>query len=110
VKRRLGPSGRRHRRTTKGPAAGGPADRPRRPIDVLRALTAVREDEVGALTWAGLFVFSLLAGNYLIRPVRDEMGIAGGPDHLPALFAGTLVAMLAVWPLLSRGLPGVEAE
>jgi AAA family ATP:ADP antiporter len=71
---------------------------------VLRALVAVRDDEVGALTWACAFVFSLLAGNYLIRPVRDEMGIAGGTDHLPALFAGTLVAMLVVWPLLARGL------
>jgi AAA family ATP:ADP antiporter len=64
----------------------------------------VRDDEVGALLWACAFVFSLLAGNYLIRPVRDEMGIAGGTDHLPALFAGTLVAMLVIWPLLSRGL------
>jgi AAA family ATP:ADP antiporter len=76
----------------------------RRPIDLLRSLTAVRDHEVGALVWACVFVFSLLAGNYLIRPVRDEMGIAGGPDHLPALFAGTLVAMVVVWPLLSRRL------
>jgi AAA family ATP:ADP antiporter len=71
---------------------------------VLRALAAVREDEVSALLWACAFLFSLLAGNYLIRPVRDEMGIAGGTDHLPALFAGTLLAMLVVWPLLSRRL------
>lgn len=71
---------------------------------MLRAMVAVREDEVDALGWACAFVFSLLAGNYLIRPVRDEMGIAGGTDHLPTLFAGTLVAMLVVWPLLSRRL------
>jgi AAA family ATP:ADP antiporter len=64
----------------------------------------VRDDEAGALIWACVFLFSLLAGNYLIRPVRDEMGIAGGPDHLPALFAGTLAAMLVVGPLLSRRL------
>jgi AAA family ATP:ADP antiporter len=77
---------------------------PRRPIAVLRAIVAVRDDEMGALLWACLFVFSLLAGNYLIRPVRDEMGIASGTDYLPALFAGTLVAMLLVWPLLSNRL------
>jgi AAA family ATP:ADP antiporter len=67
-------------------------------------MIAVREEEREALGWACAFVFSLLAGNYLIRPVRDEMGIAGGTDHLPVLFAGTLVAMLVAWPLLSRRL------
>jgi ATP:ADP antiporter, AAA family len=79
------------------------ANRPRRPFPMLRTL-AVREDETGVLLWACLFVFSLLAGNYLIRPVRDEMGIAGGTSHLPALFAGTLVVMLVVGPLLSSRL------
>jgi ATP:ADP antiporter, AAA family len=82
----------------------GPRSRRRRPVGALRTLIAVRDDEVGALAWACIFVFSLLAGNYLIRPVRDEMGIAGGTDQLPVLFAGTLVAMLVVWPLLSRGM------
>ena len=56
---------------------------------------------LGALLWSCLFVFSLLAGNYLIRPVRDEMGIAGGTAHLPTLFAGTLAVMLVIGPLLS---------
>jgi ATP:ADP antiporter, AAA family len=76
----------------------------RRRIVVPRALAAVGEDETGPLFWACLFVFSLLAGNYLIRPVRDEMGIAGGTAYLPTLFAGTLVAMLVVGPLLSARL------
>ena len=64
--------------------------------------------------WSCLFVFSLLAGNYLIRPVRDEMGIAGGTANLPALFAGTFAAMLALGPLLSSrlrartGRPSIE--
>jgi ATP:ADP antiporter, AAA family len=76
----------------------------RRPFFVSRVLATVGKDETGPLFWACLFVFSLLAGNYLIRPVRDEMGIAGGTTHLPALFAGTLVAMLVVGPLLSARL------
>ncbi|MDR3618122.1 MAG: hypothetical protein P4L85_02140 [Paludisphaera borealis] len=76
----------------------------RRPFGVLRAIANVRDDELETLGRAGLFVFSLLAANYLIRPIRDEMGVAGGPKHLPALFAGTLAAMLLVWPLLSSWL------
>ena len=70
----------------------------------LRRVATIRDDEWGSLFWACLFVFSLLAGNYLIRPVRDEMGIAGGTDYLPTLFVGTLIAMLVVGPLLSARL------
>ena len=83
MKRGLGPSGRRERTTEEATGDGEPAARSRRPIAVLRSFVAVRDDEIGALLWACLFVFSLLAGNYLIRPVRDEMGIAGGTAHLP---------------------------
>ena len=104
MKRGLGPSGRRERLTNQSPGDEGPATGSPRPTVLLRTFVAVRDDEVDALVWACAFVFSLLAGNYLIRPVRDEMGIAGGTDHLPLLFAGTLLAMLAVWPLLSRRL------
>lgn len=71
---------------------------------MLRTLAHVRGDEVETLSQAGVFLFSVLAANYLIRPVRDEMGVAGGPEHLPALFAGTLGAMLLVWPFLSTWL------
>ncbi|MBR9980852.1 MAG: hypothetical protein KFF50_07480 [Desulfatitalea sp.] len=35
----------------------------------------------------------------LVRPMRDEMGIAGGVQHLQWLFSGTFVAMLAAVPL-----------
>ena len=77
------------------------AARPRSPIALFQVMAAVRPEETGSVLWSGLFMGSLLAGNYLIRPVRDEMGIAGGWAHLPAMFAGTLVGMLLVWPLLS---------
>ena len=71
---------------------------------MLQTFVAVRDDEIGTLLWACLFLFGLLAGNYLIRPIRDDMGIAGGTAYLPALFTGTLVAMLVVWPWLSARL------
>jgi AAA family ATP:ADP antiporter len=79
-------------------------DRPPGPAGRLRMLLGVREDEVGPLAWAMTFLFSLLGGNYLIRPLRDETGIAGGTSHLPSLFAGTLLAMLVAAPLLSARL------
>lgn len=102
------PSGPTIERGTSSEGPAGPADaRPRsRLAALLGRLVEVREGEADALWRAFLLVFGVLAGNYLIRPARDEMGIAGGTRHLPALFASTLVGMLIAWPLLSARLRG----
>jgi ATP:ADP antiporter, AAA family len=50
---------------------------------------------------AAVCFFLLMAGYYVLRPVRDEMGIQGGVEHLQWLYTGTFLAMLAVVPLLS---------
>jgi AAA family ATP:ADP antiporter len=63
---------------------------------MLRAIVDVREDEVGVLSWSLLDLFCLLAGNYVIRPLRDEMGVAGGVKNLPGMFLATLVAIVLV--------------
>ncbi len=70
----------------------------------IRVLVDVRDGEAGPLRRAMAFLFCLLAANYLIRPVRDAMGIAAGPAHLPALFLGTLAMMLVAAPVLSARL------
>lgn len=36
---------------------------------------------------------------YVLRPIRDAMGVEGGVENLPWLFTGTLVAMIAINPL-----------
>jgi len=41
----------------------------------------------------------LLCSYYIIRPMRDEMGIAGGVDKLHWMFTGTFLVMLAAVPL-----------
>src|SRR6185436_17309922 len=41
----------------------------------------------------------LLAGYYVLRPLRDQMGIAGGVRSLPWLFTATFVTLLAAQPL-----------
>lgn len=62
-----------------------------------RALGA-RPGELGALVWAFLYFFFLLAGYYVLRPLRDEMGIEGGLANLPWLFTATFAVMLAAIP------------
>ncbi len=59
----------------------------------------LRPGEARALSWSFAYFFCLLAGYYVLRPLRDEMGIAGGVRNLQWLFTATFVAMLAAVPL-----------
>jgi ATP:ADP antiporter, AAA family len=55
--------------------------------------------EIRAFIWSFLYFFSLLCGYYIIRPVRDALGITGGVENLQWLFTGTFIVMLAAIPL-----------
>ena len=65
---------------------------------VLSLVIDVRPAEVRALGWSWLYIFSVLFSYYILRPIRDEMGVAGGVENLQWLFTGTLLGMLAVNP------------
>jgi AAA family ATP:ADP antiporter len=64
----------------------------------LERLVDVRRHELAAVGWSWLFFFSVLSAYYVIRPIRDEMGVAGGVENLPWLFAGSLIGMLVLNP------------
>ena len=59
----------------------------------------MRPAEVQALVWSFAYFFFLLASYYVLRPLRDEMGIAGGVKNLQWMFTATFVVMLAAVPL-----------
>jgi AAA family ATP:ADP antiporter len=61
---------------------------------LLSKIIDVRPSEVPALAWSWLYIFSLLSSYYIMRPIRDQMGVAGGVNNLQWLFTGTLVGML----------------
>ncbi|MGH8662286.1 MAG: NTP/NDP exchange transporter [Burkholderiales bacterium] len=65
----------------------------------LARVVNVRPGEARALLWSFAYFFCLLAGYYVLRPLRDEMGIAGGVRNLPWLFTATFFVMLAVVPV-----------
>lgn len=54
--------------------------------------------EVRAACLAFAYFFCLMAGYYVLKPLRDQVGIAGGTDKLPWLFSATFVAMLLAVP------------
>jgi AAA family ATP:ADP antiporter len=65
----------------------------------LARVVNVQPNEARALCWSFAYFFCLLAGYYVLRPLRDEMGIAGGVRNLPWLFTATFFVMLAVVPV-----------
>jgi ATP:ADP antiporter, AAA family len=63
-----------------------------------RAVPATPQERAAAL-WSFAYFFTLLAGYYVLRPLRDEMGIAGGVRNLPWMFTATFVTLLVAQPL-----------
>jgi len=66
---------------------------------LLLRMVSVEREEVAALVWSFAYFFCLLCGYYILRPVRDEMGIQAGVDQLQWLFTATFLTMLAVVPI-----------
>ena len=52
-----------------------------------------------AALWSFAYFFTLLAGYYVLRPLRDQMGIAGGVKALPWTFTATFVTLLVAQPI-----------
>jgi AAA family ATP:ADP antiporter len=59
----------------------------------------VEPAEAPAVLMSALYFFFTLASYFVLRPIRDELGVAAGVRGLPWLFAGTLAAMLVAQPL-----------
>jgi AAA family ATP:ADP antiporter len=57
-------------------------------------MISVEREEVPALAWAWLYIFAVLSSYYIMRPIRDQMGVAGGVNNLQWLFTATLAGLL----------------
>src|SRR4030095_1105649 len=75
-----------------GQVAGGPVYR------LFKSLIDVRPPAMLALGWSWLYIFCVLSSYYILRPIRDGMGVAGGVENLQWLFTGTLLGMIVVNP------------
>ena len=77
-------------------SAGPPPGLAGRASTRLRRFIDVRPHEAPVLGWCWLYIFSVLSSYYIMRPIRDQAGVAGGVNNLQWLFTGTLVGMLLV--------------
>jgi AAA family ATP:ADP antiporter len=68
-------------------------------MTVLTRIFRAEQGEIGPSLWSFGCFFCVLCGYYVLRPLRDEMGVQGGVENLPLLFSATFAAMLAVVPV-----------
>ncbi|HEX5694011.1 MAG TPA: MFS transporter, partial [Arenimonas sp.] len=81
------------------------------PGEVRRLLARILGIEAAELpaVVGGMAMFLLLfAGYFMLRPVRETMGIAGGVDNLQWLFTGTFVLTLIAIPLFGLNASAVR--
>jgi AAA family ATP:ADP antiporter len=65
----------------------------------LHALLPATAAERRAALWSFAYFFALLAAYYVLRPLRDQMAIAGGVQRLPWLFTATFAALIVAQPI-----------
>ena len=65
----------------------------------LARLIVAEPHEVPAVLAGHVLFFLLFASYFMLRPVRETFGIAGGVDNLQWLYLGTFLATLVVVPL-----------
>jgi AAA family ATP:ADP antiporter len=61
--------------------------------------TRATPHELAAVLWSFVYFFALLAGYYVLRPIRDEMGLQLGARALQELFTAVFVVMLLLVPV-----------
>lgn len=76
----------------------------------LRKLIGLEAGEGLPAFLAGLMFFCLMCSYFILKPLRDEMGLAGGIHNLPNLYLVTLAAMLVVAPLFGAASRGRRRE
>ncbi len=72
-----------------------------RTASLLGRLVTIEPEEMRATFLAFLYFFFLLAGYFILRSIRDALGVQAGVSNLPWLFSGTLISTLALQPLFS---------
>ena len=65
----------------------------------LTAILLLRPEERAKVIWATSYFFLLLASYFVLRPIRDELGVAFGAANMQWLFTGTFLGMLLIVPV-----------
>lgn len=66
---------------------------------VIKNLFGIKDRELRPALMSALLFFLILCGYYILRPLREEMGINGGIRNLPWLYLANLGIMFALAPI-----------
>ncbi len=78
---------------------GGLTGEPLSAFQRARLALGIEPNEIKAVAASFAYFFSVLCSYYIIRPLRDEMGVTVGSDGLERLFIIVFAVMLAAVPL-----------
>lgn len=84
------------------PPTSRPSPTPEPPEgNVLERALLLRAGEAPAALLGAAYFFLVLLSYYMMRPLREASGIAGGADKIPLLMTATLLAMLGANPVFA---------
>jgi ATP/ADP translocase len=65
---------------------------------LLRRVAAIEPSEVAAVLWSWMCFFSVLSAHYILKPIRDEIGVAQVLTKIVWMFSGTLILLMIANP------------
>jgi AAA family ATP:ADP antiporter len=65
----------------------------------LERVLGLEKRERVAVTWSFAYFFCVLSSYYMLRPVREAMGVESGTESIPFLFTSTFFVMLLASPV-----------
>lgn len=66
---------------------------------LLDRVFGLERHEYAAAVWSFFYFFCVLSAYYILRPVREMLGVRGGPENLPYLFMASFAVMLLATPV-----------
>jgi len=70
-----------------------------RPQNSIGRLFGLKQHEFVPVGWSFVYFFCVLSSYYVLRPIRETMGVGSGTSTIPLLFLGTFVATLLFSPI-----------
>lgn len=68
---------------------------------LIRAKLRLRPGEGAVVGLVWIYAFCVLACNYVLRPLRDDLGVVAGPDQLAWSYTGTFILTAIASPLFA---------
>jgi AAA family ATP:ADP antiporter len=65
----------------------------------LERVLGLEKRERVAVAWSFAYFFCVLSSYYVLRPVREAMGVESGTESIPFLFTSTFFVMLLASPV-----------